>query len=236
MKRTEIKCNARVYLGRLTGLHIQKINHKANTMKKLTLEITGRNQIRLNNPQTVDPLNKYAIQLKTFTNVHHSRRDEEHHMKMRDVEIKSKLYWDDTLGVYVPSSWMMEAIAKESFAQVKVSKAKMRSAIFMDSTKIKLYYVGEESVKTFEDVALNTRFRTIENIKQGQVRIIKAIPQFNNWSMKVSFDFDDSVYTEQEIKRILQVAVRRNGFGDFRPTFGCGTITEWTVEDEEEVA
>lgn len=205
-------------------------------MKRLKLTIAGRNEIRLNNPQAVDPLNSYAIAMKAFTNVHHSRRDEEHYMRQRDVEMKSKLYWDDTLHVYVPGSWIMESIAAESFKQVKVAKKKMRSAVFLEHNKIKLNYKGEKSVKTFDDVALDPRFRTVENIKMGQVRVMKAIPQFTEWSFEIELIFDDGVYTEEEMKRIFQVAVRYNGFGDFRPTFGTGTIIEWHCEEEQEVA
>ncbi len=204
-------------------------------MKNITLTVTGRNEIRLNNPQMVDPLNKYAIQMKTFTNVHHSRRDEEHYRKMRDIEVKAKLYWNDTIGVYIPSSWIMEAIAKESFAQVKVAKAKMRGAVFMNVNKIKLNYKGMKKVKTFDDVSLDASFRTIENIKQGQVRIIKAFPQFEDWSIDLDFDFDEAIYVEADLKRILQVALMRNGLGDFRPTYGVGNISNWICTDVEDV-
>ena len=205
-------------------------------MKQLKFTVTGRNEIRLNNPQTADPLNHYAIQMKTFTNVHVSRRDEQHYINLRNLEVRSKLYWDDELKVYIPSTWIMEAIAKESFAQVKLAKAKMRGAVFMRTNKIKLNYDGMETVNTIDDVVLNQRFRTTQLIKQGQVKIVKAFPQFTGWSFEVELDFDERILTEEEIHRIIEVAVKRNGFGDFRPTYGTGDITEWECNDEAEVA
>lgn len=121
----------------------------------------------------------------------------------------------------------MEAIAKESFAQVKIAKAKMRSAVFIDDTKIKLHYAGMESVNTRDDLILRNDFRAAELFKQGQVRIVKAFPQFKGWSFTVELNFDDSIFTEEDLKSILDVAVQYNGFGDFRPTYGRGIITEW---------
>ncbi len=211
-------------------------NQKVKEMKRLTLTIVGKNELRLSNPQAVDPLNQYSIRMKAFTDVHHSRRDEQHYLAQRDLEYESKLYWNDELGVYIPSSWIMESIAKESFAQVKVAKAKMRGAVFMTTDKIKLHYNGENTVNSKMDVIHNQELRATQPIKQGQVRIIKVFPKFTGWSINVELDFDERIFTEQELKKILSVAVARNGFGDFRPTYGTGHIENWNVVDTEEVA
>jgi len=205
-------------------------------MKRLSFKIVGKNKIRLSNPQAVDPLNTFSIRMKAFTDTHHTRRDEQHYLDQRDLEMESKLYWTDELGVYIPSNWVMESIAKESFSQVKVAKAKMRGAVFMASDKIKLNYAGMETVSTKEDVIHNSQFRDVTPIKQGQVRIIKTFPAFTGWSFNVELDFDERIFTEDEIKKILAVAVSRNGFGDFRPTFGCGSIENWSVTDTADVA
>ena len=196
-------------------------------IKKLSFKIEGLNEIRLNNPQAADPLNKYAQAMKKFTSVHSSRRDEEHYKLQRELEVKTKLYWDDELGVYIPTNWVMEAIAKESFAQVKVAKAKMRSAVFMSNTKLKLIYKGMDTVSTRDDLVYREDFKEAQLIKQGQVKIVKVFPQFSGWSFNVDLDFDDSVFTEEDLKAILKVAVNYNGFGDFRPTYGRGTIENW---------
>ena len=198
-------------------------------IKTLRFKVEGINEIRLNNPQAADPLNKYAIEMKAMTAVR--KKDEEHILKMREIEIRSKLYWDDELGVYFPSNWIMEAIAKESFAQVKVSKAKMRSAVFPKTSKIKLNYEGMDTVKSKEDLVLRDEFKVAELIKQGQVRIVKMFPQFKNWSFEAEIEFDERTFTEIDMRNILDVAVRYNGFGDFRPTYGRGIITEWEVLD-----
>ncbi len=199
-------------------------------MQTLRFKIRGINQIRLNNPQSADPMNRYAIALKTFTNVHVSRRNEEHYVNMRNLEFESKLYWNNELGVYVPSSWLMEAIAKESFAKIKLAKAKVRSAVFPASLKFKLNYEGMDRVHQKEDLIRDESFRATELIKQGQVRIVKVFPQFNNWSIDFELEYDENIITEDDMRIILEQATMYNGFGDFRPTYGRCEIVEWNGE------
>jgi len=201
-------------------------------MKNLKCKVIGNNEIRINNPQSADPLNKYAKKFKEL-NANRKKTDSDIEL-MRNLEIESKLYFDEKIGVWIPSSWIMAGIAGESFKQCKISKANTRGAVYINETKIKLNYSGMKSVKKIDDLVLNPDFRTTQLLKQGQVKIAKGIPTFNNWSFDIDLDFDDEVITENEIKRILKVAVTRNGFGDFRPTYGRGQIEDLVVTECEE--
>jgi len=203
-------------------------------MKRLTFTLVGNNEIRLNNPQTSDPLNKFAKQMGALNAIR--KKDEATIIQQRLIDVESKLYWDNELHVYVPSSWIMEAIAKESFAQVKLAKAKMRSSVFISGTKIKLNYDGMETVREVKDITHNDRFKISQIIKQGMTRIVKTFPQFSGWSMNVELIFNEDIITEQSLKSILDVASKYNGFGDFRPTYGTATIQNWTCIDEADVA
>ena len=199
-------------------------------MKKLTFTLVGNNEIRLNNPQTSDPLNVYAKKMAELNAIR--KKDEPTIIQQRLVDVESKLYWDNELHVYVPSSWIMEAIAKESFAQVKLAKAKMRSSVFISGTKIKLNYDGMETVNEKKDITHNERFKVSQIIKQGMTRIVKTFPQFTGWSMDIEIIFNEDIIAERSLRSILDVAAKYNGFGDFRPTFGTATIHDWVCEDE----
>jgi len=201
-------------------------------MKNLKCKVFGNNEIRINNPQSADPLNKYAKKFKEL-NANRKKTDSDIEL-MRNLEIESKLYFDEKIGVWIPSSWIMAGIAGESFKQCKISKANTRGAVYITNTKIKLNYLGMKSVKKIDDLVLNPEFRTTQLLKQGQVKIAKGIPTFNNWSFDIDLDFDDEIITENEIKRILKVAVTRNGFGDFRPTYGRGQIEDLVITECEE--
>jgi len=198
-------------------------------MKKLTCKVVGNNELRVNNPQSADPLNKYA---KKFKELNANRRKTDSDIEnMRNMEIEAKLYFNDELGIYVPTTWVMASLAAESFKQCKISKANARGAIFFNNTKIKLYYEKIKTVKKIEDIVLDPFFRTTELLKQGQVKIAKGIPTFTNWYFHVELEFDEEVITSNQIELILNQAVARNGFGDFRPTYGRGTVEDLVIED-----
>lgn len=200
-------------------------------MKNLKCNVIGNNEIRINNPQSADPLNRYAKRFKEL-NANRKKTDADIE-QLRNLEIESKLYYNDDLGVWIPSTWIMAGIASESYKQCKISKANTRGAVFVNKDKIKLNYSGMNKVKKIEDLVLNHDFRTTELLKQGQVKLAKGVPTFHGWSFEIDLDFDDEVITANEIERILRVAVQRNGFGDFRPTYGRGKIEDLVITECE---
>ena len=71
-----------------------------------------------------------------------------------------------------------------------------------------------------EDIVKNEQFRQLMNLKQGQVRVVKAIPVFHDWSFETSLEFDDKTIDPATLDHLIQHVARYGGFGDFRPTFG----------------
>ena len=190
-------------------------------MKQLTVKFTGIDSLIMNNPQTVDPLNKYSKEKKVYT----SKRvkTDEDVLSLRSLEIRSKLYFDEKMKVYVPSTWVTSSIIANSWAKGKVKKADIRSSVFTTEPKLKLYYDGDNTVNEPLDIVGNGDFHHVQILKQAQVRIVKASPKFNNWSFSVMIDFDDAQINESELKQLIEYGAKYGGYGDFRPTFGrCG--------------
>lgn len=187
-------------------------------MKSLNVKITGIEPLLLNNPQSVDPFNRYAKASKEITAKR--KKTDEDLLKLREIELESKIYWDDAIGLWVPSTWIIAAIAGQSWAKAKIKKAEIRSCVFINSSKIKLNYAGESKVKEKVDIVKNEQFHTVLNLKQGQVRVCKAAPIFHDWSFKFELLFDDSIINESDLKNLIDIAAKFGGFGDFRPTYG----------------
>ena len=192
-------------------------------MKELRVRIEGIEPLLVNNPQGVDPFNLYARRAKSITSKR--KKTDEDLLELRKVEIETKLYFDDEIKIYVPSSWIISSMAAISWTKAKVKKADIRACVFVDGSKIKLTYDGMKKVKTKEDVVLNEQFHTLLNLKQGQVRIAKAAPIFHNWSIEFDMFFDDTILDLSEIKRLLEIAAKFGGYGDFRPSYGRATAT-----------
>jgi hypothetical protein len=187
-------------------------------IKTLTAKFTGISPLLQNNPQTVDPFNHYAKLKKPLTSKR--SKTEEDLLMIREIEVESKVFFDDELGVYVPTRWVLAAIAKNSHALAKIAKAKVRGAVFTVSEKAKLHYDGMDVVKTKKDIVKNERFVTTLILPQQQVRLAKNFPIFHKWSFEVELEYDDTIIDTIDMKRILEYSGKYGGFGDFRPTYG----------------
>ncbi|CAN8142530.1 conserved hypothetical protein [uncultured Thiomicrorhabdus sp.] len=191
-------------------------------MQTLNVKFKGIDTLLVNNPQTSDPLNKYAKEHKRIYSKR-SKTDEDV-LKMREIELRSKIYWDDEIGLYVPSTWVLASITGISWARGKVSKTAIRSAVFPSEPKLKLEFEGSSSIKEPIDIVKNDKFHNVVSLKQGQNRLVKASPIFHKWSFRLDIDFDPSVINENELKDLITHGAMYGGFGDFRPTHGRATV------------
>jgi hypothetical protein len=188
-------------------------------IRSLKVTITGMNPLLQNNPQTVDRFNDYTRAMAKI-NAKKTRRTDEDYRDLQDIEVRAKIYWDEDLGIYVPGTWMSAAIAAASFKKAKISKADIRGSVFVEDDKIKLQYENMNLVKKPEDIVGNPFFRLNMTLKQGQVRVVKAVPIFHKWSFNTKIEFDDKLVDESSLVDIIKHASLYGGFGDFRPTFG----------------
>ena len=202
-------------------------------MKNLKCNVVGNNEIRMNNPQSADSLNKYAKAMKEINSIHHTKKTDADKEKLENISIESKLYFNKELGVWIPSTWVMAGLGGVSFKLVGIGKKVIREGVFMNQDKLKLNYTGMKTVKKIEDVVLNPDFKAVEFHKIGTAKIAKGTPKFDNWSFDIDLDFDEEVITETEIVACIKMMVTRKGFGDFRPTYGRGQVEDLVVTECE---
>ena len=187
-------------------------------IKNLKVKFDGMSPLLQNNAQTVDIFNKYSKLKKPLTSKR-SKTDEDV-LELRNIEVESKVYFDEEIGIYVPQKWLSASLAKNSWAVIKVKKDHVRAGIFIIEDKTKLHFDGDNKVKTIKDIAKNEKFVTTLILPQGQVRLAKSFPIFHKWSFSFNIDYDDSIFNFSELKQLLEYCGKYNGFGDFRPTYG----------------
>jgi hypothetical protein len=188
-------------------------------MQQAKVKVTGINPLLQNNPQTVDRFNPYTKRMAQI-NAKKTRRTDDDYRELQDIEVRSKIYFDDKLGIYVPGSWVSAALAAASFKVAKISKAEVRGSVFMTEDRIRLNYENSNLVKEPDDIVKNPQFRIAMTLKQGQVRVVKAVPIFHKWGFETVIEFDDKTIDPDSIARIIEHSAKYGGFGDFRPTFG----------------
>ena len=194
------------------------ITKRGATMESLSFKVEGMDTILLANPQTVDPFNEFSRKKSVLTSKRKKTDDDLN--EIRDIEVQSKLYFDQSLGVYIPTTWLTSAIAGNSWVQAKIKKAEIRSGVFPTTSRLKLHYAGMEKVKSLKDVSRNPEFIKTMLLKQGQVRIAKCAPEFRDWFFEGEMDYDPRVIDRSCLIGLLEYAASYGGFGDFRPTYG----------------
>ena len=192
-------------------------------IRTATLNYSGLNSLLLNNPQTVDSLNKYSKALAVINKKRIKTEEDINHRY--ELEVSAKVYWSDELGIQIPTSWIVASVAKVSHKVSKIAKADIRASFFPSDEYVKLKYEGESSIKKKDDIVLNEAYRWLFPTKQGQVKVMKAFPIFKDWSFSVDVEYEDSILPEEEMYRIAAHGAKYNGFGDFRPTFGRAILS-----------
>lgn len=192
------------------------------SIRSMTASITGINPLLMNNPQTVDRFNPYTKAMSKI-NAKKTKRTDDDYRELQDIEVRAKMYFDESTGIYVPSNWMLAAIAAVSFKTTKISKNEVRGSVFTTRDKLPLTYRDMAKVKKPEDIVGNPEFRINLTLRQGQVRVVKAAPIFHDWSFQCQLEYDDKTLDPDSLVRIIKHAATYGGFGDFRPTFGRAT-------------
>lgn len=193
------------------------------------IKIEGINYLLQNNPQTVDPFNHFTKAKKVITSRRIKTDDEL--TELGNIETESKIFFDEKLGVYVPTRWLTEAICAGAYEIIRISKKKMRGGVFATEEKAKLTYEDMKLVKTIADVVMNPKFRHRAMLPQGDVRVAKDFPIFKKWAFQTVIDFDDTVVDFDGLKKITERTAMYVGFGDFRPTFGRAVATVTRPKD-----
>jgi len=193
-------------------------------IQEMKARFTGISPLLQNNPQTVDPFNKYA-KAKAPLNKKRAKTEEDI-LELRRIETESKVFWDDELKVYIPARWVMASIAKNAYKIAKVSKDAIRGAVFIVEDKLQLDFDGRKQVKKINDISKNEKFHTILILPQRDVRLAKSFPIFHKWSFECSIEYDDKVIDHSSLINILEHGAKYGGYGDFRPTYGRAFFEE----------
>jgi hypothetical protein len=191
-------------------------------IQTLTIKYTGIDALLQNNPQMSDPLNKFSKEMKNLSGKR--KKTDDDILGMRQIELRAKIYWDEKTGIYVPASWVTASIQGVSWSKAKIKKDDIRASVFVKQSKIKLEYKDSNLVKQPIDIVQNETFHHVASLPQGQVRVVKATPIFNDWHFTATIEFDDSIINAEELKNLIRVGAIQGGFGDFRPTFGRATV------------
>lgn len=178
--------------------------------------ITGLAPMLMHNERLANPLSDETLRLKALTSKR--KKTDEDVVLISRAEFDGGLYIDET-GPYIPAHWLL-AMIRDGGKQFKLGKAVTQGVIFRQQEfPLTLPKFNGASTITADDL-WNAGCYDRRMVGNQKARVLRTRPRFDEWSVDVSFVFDESVFDRRQLQQILEVAGMKVGLGDYRPLFG----------------
>lgn len=190
-------------------------------MKSIKFRITGTCPLMLNNPQTVNPMNVYAKEIKALTSKR-SKTDEDQN-EIFHLKFLASCYYNDKGQYILPANMIaksFEAGAKEN----KLGAKFQRSVFINEDCMLKFKENGctpEELWQNHSETYVDIRPVGVQKSKIVTARMI--VPE---WSLEGELTFDETQLNKSEVWLALTNAGLRYGIGTYRQCYGRYKIEE----------
>lgn len=185
-------------------------------MKTLKVVITGAAPLLLHNGRLSDQLDPIVKQLKSAAKST-NKGTEDGQEEISRLEFIGSLYWNDTLGAYIPGANFERAIRDGSAGVQKGLKKKFSAAVqVLDDAK--LVYPGKYATPDALFKAGTFVHRVRAKVQMSAVS--RTRPVFQKWSATFSVDYLPEVVDRQTLVAAIEYAGRLEGIGDWRPRYG----------------
>ena len=189
-------------------------------MKTMTAVWTGIRPLIMHNGLMADPRNPFVIAIKKITSKGTKKLTESDYEDRDRLEWEAGLYWDDEIGLNIPSDNIERCI--QHGAQKSRMGKDIQAAVFCSDAIIPIEYDGP---KNKDKMYADPRFTNRRGVAIQKARIIRVRPQIpTGWRIKFTLEYDDSVVNGKAIIKAMEDAGALVGLGDWRPKFGRFTV------------
>lgn len=163
----------------------------------------------------VNPLHPISRKMKEITSKPSKKRTEDDLILLSDLEWEGGLYWDDTIGLYIPAE-NIEATVRDGAKNARKGKNVERGFAVKDM--LVPLDIGENL--TLDQLRADYRFRDVRQMKVQTSRVTRTRPRFNMWSIRFSAVYDESQIDLQTLADAMEYAGQYVGLCDSRPKYG----------------
>ncbi len=190
-------------------------------MRKIKVEFKGQTPLLMHSCQCVNPLHPISRKLKEYTSKR--TKTEEDLIAISDLEWEGSLYYDDTIGIYIPVENVEATIINGAKAN-KNGKDVERFCEILDF-QIPLNYGCD---KTKDELMKDERFRDVRAVNVMRSKVMRTRPRFNKWSIVFTMMYNEDKIDLDVIRQDIEYAGSYVGLCDCRPKYGKFTsiITE----------
>lgn len=178
-----------------------------DTMK---VEIVGITPMIIHNGRGANPLDPYAKKMKGLTSKRNKTDEDIHELLLAQWECG--LYWDDELGLYMPSENLYAAFHKAA------KKFKLGNKCSAVSFPAPLGYpIITEGHTNFQELKSNPNNKFVKTVVVQKSKTISCRPIFHQWALNFDLEFETTTIDANEIKTVLSCLAQRIGLGVWTP-------------------
>lgn len=181
------------------------------TWQPLEYKLTSSCPLIQHNGQTADPLNKWAKSLKAISGKR--KKVDSDYEELARIEFYAGLYLNAD-GPIIPNT-VIDGMTVNAAKKMKEGPAAKSGCFCLDHAKLE--YDGP---RTAEDLWLDERFRFMQAVRIGQVRVMRMRPRFPEWSAVIKLNIEDGLINPAQVDKWMAIAGTQVGLGDWRPQFG----------------
>lgn len=167
----------------------------------------------------------FTKELNSYTGK--KNKTEEDEAAIRYYQWMNAIYWNETLGVYLPSLNIEGAIWEAS--KLRKRGKQIRQALIGLQDRFPLTYDGPKDRDELYK-AKDGWFVDVRPVRIGTSRVMRCRPIFREWSCTFQMSFMPDILEAEEIKGYIITAGRQIGIGDYRPRYGHFTLTDFKVK------
>ena len=187
-------------------------------MDVIKIKIEGTTPLMMNNPQTVNPKNKFAKEIKKLTSKRQKTDDDQD--ELFRLKFLASLYYRNGI-YYLPSMQLWRSM-------VNAAKENKLGAKFERSVQVVADLVIDfaDSDKTPEQLWQLEAYTDIRDAGIMKKRIPCCRAKIDEWSTEAEIWYDETQINKSEVLHSLEVAGIRHGVGTFRLLYGRFKIKE----------
>lgn len=183
-------------------------------MKQIKCEFHGISPLIMHSCQCVNPLHPITLEMKKI-NAKKKNKTEEDLIVLSDLEWEAGLYYDESVGIYIPAE-NIEATIREGAKARRKGKDIVKG--FQCEDMMIPMDIGENLTK--EEMKKDFRFRDVRAMRVMSSRVMRTRPRFNMWNLTFTALYDEKIISFNEIVDAIEYAGQYVGLCDSRPKYG----------------
>lgn len=189
--------------------------------------ICGIRPLIMHNGRLANPLDEHTKRLKAASKQRNKSDDD--HIRVARVEFEGGLYFDKSIGPYVPVDLLQAMLLKGAGKRKNGSEFKAYVGVDMpvDAPGFALQYKGPRDV---EGLWSNPDFVLSKLVRVGQSRVVRTRPRFpTGWRVTFGVEVMAGGVTQEQLSQAVTDAGLYAGIGDWRPRYGRFVLEKFQV-------